>query len=261
MSEALSKYDPQLQAQAFSPISLQGTAGGFGDTQDRIFDNSIKYSVQFGPGRFAFIHQFGNDGFVPEQSNEFSLGVDIAGLSADAIYGVVHGAVSAASLTAAQVPTVPTGSLSATISDNTGYAGLVNYNLKELVPALPVKIFAGWERIKFNNPAHAIPAGSIDIGGYDLSITNNAGFNIQKILQIWWTGVRYSPMPNLDLSAAYYQYNQGSFAANGCRNASAAACAGELHTGSLVIDYHWTKRFDTYAGAQYSLMIGVRFNF
>jgi predicted porin len=278
MSEALSKYDPQLQAQMFSPISLQGTAGGFGDTQDRIFDNSIKYVLQVGPGRFQMIHQFGNDGFIPEQSNEVGIGADIAGLSVDGIYGVVHGAVAAASLSAAQVPTVPTGSLAATISDNTGYAGLATYNLKQLVPALPLKLFAGWERIKFNNPEHTIPAGTIDIGGYDLSIVNNSAFNIQKILQIWWAGARYNPLPNLDISFGYYQYNQKSFAANGCTNTSAASCAGELHTGSVVIDYHWTKRFDTYAGAQYSLIqnglangylftnnwtpgAGVRFNF
>jgi predicted porin len=278
ISEALSKYDPQLQAQAFSPIALQGTAGGFGVTQDRILDNTIKYTFQFGPGRFAAIHQFGSDGYIPENSNQFSVGVDIAGLSADAIYGVMHGAVAAASLSAAQVPTVPTGSLAATISDNTGYAGLVTYNLKELVPVLPLKVFAGWERLKFNNPEHTVPAGTIDIGGYDLSITNNAAFNIQKILQIWWFGARYNPMPNLDIAMGYYQYNQKSFAANGCTNTSAAACAGELHTASLVADYHWTKRFDTYAGVQYSLvqnglangylftndwtpMVGVRFNF
>ena len=280
ISEALSKYDPQLQAQMFSPISLQGTAGGFGDTQDRIFDNSIKYVVQVGPGHFAIIHQFGNDGFVPEQSNEVSIGADIAGLSVDGIYGVVHGAVAAASLSAAQVatPGIPSNSLAATISDNTGYAGLATYNLKEILPVVPVKLFAGWERIKFNNPEHSIPAGTTDIGGYDLSIVNNAAFNIQKILQIWWFGARYNPMPNLDIAMGYYQYNQKSFAANGCTNASNSACAGELHTGSLVIDYHWTKRFDTYAGVQYSLIqnglangflftnnwtpgMGVRFNF
>lgn len=283
ISDALSKYDPQLQSQMFSPISLQGTAGGFGDTQDRIFDNSIKYVLQVGPGRFQIIHQFGNDGFIPEQSNEVSIGADIAGLSVDGIYGVVHGAVAASSLSAAQVPTVPTGSLAATISDNTGYAGLATYNLKELVPELPLKLFAGWERIKFNNPEHSIPAGTIDIGGYDLSIVNTQSgptstFNIQKILQIWWFGARYNPMPNLDIAMGYYQYNQKSFAANGCTNASASTCAGELHTGSLVLDYHWTKRFDTYAGVQYSLIqnglsngylftnnwtpgMGVRFNF
>jgi predicted porin len=278
ISEALSKYDPQLQAQAFSPIALQGTAGGFGDTEDRILDNTIKYTLQFGAVRVAAIHQFGNDGFIPETATEVSVGADYAGLSVDGIYGVIHGAVAAASLSAAQVPTVPTGSLAATISDNTGYAALATYNLKELVPALPLKLFAGWDRIKFNNPEHTIPAGTIGIGGYDFSIVNNTAFNIQKILQIWWAGARYSPLPKLDLSAAYYQYNQKSFAANGCANTSSASCAGELHTGSLVADYHWTKRFDTYAGVQYSLvqnglangylftndwtpMIGVRFNF
>jgi predicted porin len=275
ISEALSKYDPQLQSQAFSPISLQGTAGGFGDTQDRIFDQSVKYLFQYGPVHAAAIHQFGSDGFVPENSNEVEIGADIAGLSVDAIYGVVHGAVAAASLTAAQALTQPVGSLAATISDNTGYAALANYNFKQW---FPIKVYAGWERIKFNNPEHPLPAGTQDIGGYVLSVTNNAGFNIQKILQISWAGVRYSMTPDFDLTAAYYQYNQKSFAANGCTNISASSCAGELHDASLVADYHWTKRFDTYAGVNYSEvqnglangyiftndwtpMIGVRFNF
>jgi predicted porin len=275
MSEALAKYDPQLQSQAFSPISLQGTAGGFGDTQDRIFDSSVKYVINVGPAHAAIIHEFGSDGYDPESSNEVSVGADIAGLSVDAIYGVVHGAVAATSLSAAQVPTVATGTLAATISDNTGYGALAKYDMKEWVP---IKLYAGWERIKFNNPEHSFAAGTQDIGGYILSITNNAAFNIQKILQISWAGVRYNPLPQLDLSAAYYQYNQKSFNANGCRTLAASSCAGELHDASMVADYHWTKRFDTYAGVNYSIvqnglangylftsdwtpMVGVRFNF
>jgi predicted porin len=235
----------------------------------------VKYVINVGPVHAAIIHEFGSDGYIPENSNEVSVGADIAGLSVDGIYGVVHGAVAAASLTAAQVPTVQTGSLSATISDNTGYGALARYDMKEWVP---IKLYAGWERIKFNNPEHSIPAGTQDIGGYILSIVNNAAFNIQKILQISWAGVRYTPMPKLDLSAAYYQYNQKSFSANGCRNISASSCAGELHDASMVADYHWTKRFDTYAGVNYSIvqnglangylftsdwtpMVGVRFNF
>jgi predicted porin len=280
-SEALSKYDPQLQSNAFSPISLQGTAGGFGDTQDRIFDSSIKYVLNVGVAHVAFIHEFGSDGYIPENSNEASVGADIAGLSVDAIYGKIHGAVAAASLTAAQVATLPalgyspSNSLAATISDNTGYSFLTRYDMKEWVP---IKLYAGWERIKFNNTAHQVPAGTTDIGGYVLAIVNNTAFSIQRILQISWAGVRYSPIPQLDLSAAYYQYNQKSNNANGCTNNSAATCAGELHDGSLVADYHWTKRFDTYAGVNYSLiqnglsngylftndwtpMVGVRFTF
>jgi len=212
---------------------------------------------------------------VPENSNEVSVGADIGGLSVDAIYGQIHGAVAAASLTAAQVPTVAPGTLAATISDNTGYAALASYNLKEI---FPIKFYAGWERIKFNNPEHPLPAGTQDIGGYILSIPNNTGFNVQKILQISWVGARYTPIPELDISAAYYQYNQKSFNTNGCSDASASSCAGELHDASLVADYHWTKRFDTYAGVNYSIvqnglangylftsdwtpMVGVRFNF
>jgi predicted porin len=275
MSEALSKYDPQLQSNAFSPIALQGTAGGFGDTQDRIFDSSAKYVLNVGPAHVAMIHEFGSDGYIPENANEVSVGADIAGLSVDAIWGVVHGAVAATSLSAAQVLTAAPGTLAATISDNTGYAALASYNMKEI---FPIKLYAGWERIKFNNPAHTIPAGTQDIGGYIISIPNNAAFNIQKILQISWAGARYTPIPQLDLSAAYYMYNQKSFNDTGCSNTSASSCAGELHDASLVADYHWTKRFDTYAGVNYSIvqnglangylftsdwtpMVGVRFNF
>jgi predicted porin len=281
MSEALGKYDPQLQSNAFSPIALQGTAGGFGVTQDRIFDSSLKYALAVSVVHFAFIHEFGSDGYIPEQSNEVSVGADVAGLSVDAIYGKVHGAVAASSLSAAQLATLPalgyspSNSLAATISDNTGYGALARYDMKEWVP---VKLYAGWERIKFNNPDHAIPAGTQDIGGYTLAVVNNAAYKIQRILQISWVGARYSPTPQLDLSAAYYQYNQKSNNANGCSNNSASTCAGELHDASLVADYHWTKRFDTYAGVNYSLiqnglssgylftsdwtpMVGVRFNF
>jgi predicted porin len=286
MSEALSKYDPQQQSNAFSPIALQGTAGGFGVTQDRIFDSSLKYAlnvnvVDIANIHFAYIHEFGSDGYIPEQSNEASFGVDVAGFSADAIYGKIHGAVAASSLSAAQLATLPalgyspSNSLAATISDNTGYGALARYDMKEFVP---VKLYAGWERIKFNNPDHAIPAGTQDIGGYTLAVVNNAAYNIQRILQISWVGARYSPLPQLDLSAAYYQYNQKSNNASGCTTNSASTCAGELHDASLVADYHWTKRFDTYAGVNYSLiqnglsagylftsdwtpMVGVRFNF
>jgi predicted porin len=251
MLDALVKYDPQLQAQAFSPIAWSGTSGGFGDTQSNRLDQSLKYVLNVGPARLALLHQFGTDGNVPEGGNEADLGMDYAGFSVDALWGVIHGEVAAASLSAAQVPVEPVNSLAATISDNTGYSLQTSYNAKEF---FPIKLYAGWERIKFNNPAHAVLAGTTDIGGYTLSVVNNTGFNIQKIFQITWVGARYSVTPDLDLTAAYYQYNQKSFSDTGCRNISAASCAGEMHYASFVADYHLTKRFDTYAGVSYSIV-------
>ena len=286
MQDLLTKYDPQQGAQAFAPIALSGTSGGLGDTQSLRLDNSLKYVLQVGPGRVAFIHGFGSDGYVPQNSNEITIGADYAGFSFDALWGVVHGEVAASSLSAAQVTAIqalgynPSNTLAATISDNTGYSLQASYNAKDY---FPVKFYAGWERIKYNNPAHTDPVGTIDIGGYVLGVVNNNAYGSttglkQRILQISWIGARWSPTSAFDLTAAGYGYNQKSNAANGCRNASSGTCAGELADISLVADYHFTKRFDSYFGvnwsrvqnglsagflytSEYSPMAGVRFNF
>jgi predicted porin len=286
MLDMLTKYDPQLQAQAFSPIALSGTSGGLGDTESNRLDNAIKYNLQVGPARVAYMHGFGSDGYWPQNSNELSVGMDMAGFSIDALYGLVHGEVAATSLSAANVTTLNTApqplpgwslsnTLSGTISDNTGYSLQTSYNAKDY---FPIKFYAGWERIKFNNPAHTDPVGTQIEGGYILGIVSNTAFTHQKILQISWVGARWSVTPDFDLTAAGYGYNQKSFAANGCTNASATSCAGEMADISLVGDYHFTKRFDSYAGvnwshvmnglssgflftSEYSPMVGVRYNF
>jgi predicted porin len=286
MLDMLGKYDPQQQAQAFSPIALSGTSGGLGDTESNRLDNSLKYNLQIGPARIAYVHGFGSDGYWPQNSNEFSVGADLAGFSIDALYGLVHGEVAASSLSAANITTLNTApqplpgwalgnTLAGTVSDNTGYSVQMSYNAKAY---FPVKFYAGWERIKYNNPSHPDPIGTQIEGGYILGVVNNTAFNIQKILQISWVGARWSVTPQFDLTAAGYGYNQKSFNANGCSNASATSCAGTMADISLVGDYHFTKRFDSYAGvnwsrvsdglasgflftSEYSPMVGVRYNF
>jgi predicted porin len=288
MLDMLNKYDPQLQAQAFSPIALSGTSGGLGDTQSNRLDNSVKYVLNIGPAHIGYIHGFGSDGYVPESGNEGNIGVELGGFSADILYGEVHGEVAASSLSAANItalnlvggPSYLPGwslgnTLAATISDNTGYAALMSYNFKEF---FPVKLYAGWERIKFNNPSHTVVPGTQDIGGYILGIVNNSAYNIQKILVISWVGARWSVTDQFEMTLAGYGYNQKSYAANGCQDASAASCAGTLKDVSLVGDYHFTKRFDTYIGTNYSdvanglangyivrsnwtYMVGARYNF
>src|SRR5277367_3967098 len=267
MLEMLTKYDPQQQAQAFSPIALSGTAGGLGDTQSNRLDNAAKYALNVGPAHLWYIHGFGSAGYVPQASNEVVLGADVGPWSIDALYGQVHGEVAAASLSAANITAlnaaVPlpgwsmSNTLGATISDNTGYSIQTSFNLK------PVKFYAGWERIKYNNPAHTVPGGTIDLGGYQLgasnsantdigNIVNNDAYAIQKIFQIGWVGARWSVTPQFDLTAAYYGYWQKSYNANGCSTIAAANCSGTLDDVSLVGDFHFTKRFDAYAGANWS---------
>jgi predicted porin len=271
MADDLFKYDPQLQSQAFSPIGYSGVVGGLGDTEDKALDDVLKYNFAYGPARIAVLYQFGSRGFVPEGSESFDIGADFAGLSVDALYGKVRGAVAAASLTAAQNAAAP-GTLAGTISDNTAYSFMASYTVS------PIKIYAGYEHIRYANPKDPLPAGTVDIGGYVLSTVNNTAYTINKVWEYSWAGVRYSVTQRLDVTAAYYHLKQNSYAANHCSNTSSASCSGLFHDASFVVDYRWTPRFDTYAGVHYSSasdglasgflynvdwapMIGVRFNF
>jgi predicted porin len=271
MGDDLLKYDPQLQAQAFSPIAYSGTAGGLGDTEDKILDNVLKYGLAYGPGRVAVLYQFGSRAAFPEGSESVDVGADFAGASVDAIYGKVRGAVAAASLSATQNAAAP-GTLAGTISDNTSFALMASYT------SSPVKIYAGYEHMRYANPQDPLPVDTVTIGGYVLSTVNNSAYKINKVLEYSWAGVRYSVTKRFDLTAAYYHFEQNSFSANHCSNDSSSSCSGSFHDASLVADYRWTRRFDSYAGVNYSsgsdgmaagflyntawaTMVGVRFNF
>ncbi len=271
MADNLLKYDPQLQAQAFSPIAYSGTSGGLGDTEDKALDDTLKYMYGYGPTRIAVLYQFGQRGTVPEGSESVDIGADYAGLSVDALYGKVRGAVNLASLTAAQNTAAP-GTLAGTISDNTAYSFLASYTWR------PIKIYAGYEHMKYANPKDPLPVGTVTIGGYVLSVANNTSFTIDKVLEYSWVGVRWSINRHLDLTTAYYHFKQGSYAANHCSDTSAGSCSGSFNDASMTADYRLTRRFDTYAGVNYSAasdglaagflyknnwapMIGARFNF
>ncbi len=151
-----------------------------------------------------------------------------------------------------------------------------SFNLK------PVKFYAGYEHIKYANPEHpySATAGFVGIGGIffpGADLTQNA-YTHNKNFEAYWVGARWSVTPQFDLTGAYYGYWQDSYAAVSCSNASAATCSGALMDASMVADYHFTKRFDTYGGVGWSevkngmaagylyrneitTMVGFRFNF
>jgi len=71
-------------------------------------------------------------------------------------------------------------------------------------------------------------------------------------LQIFWTGAKYAVTDNIDLTGAYYHYNQDSFAAVGCSTAAKSTCSGTLDAVSFVVDWRFAAKFDVYAGFMYS---------
>src|ERR1700733_11764519 len=228
-SELLANYDPLAGSNSWSLLAFQGANGGGGDTEDRIFDNSYEYRVSVGPVRFAVIAQLRNGG-NSSTGNAFqgAVGFDYMGLSVDFLGGKIEDAVSSTILSASQlstaVNTVSSGNglLSVTVSDNTVFSVDAKYTIG------PWKLFGGYEHINFTD---------------------------DKILQTAWIGARYSIMPALDITGAYYHQWQNSFATGanaGCTDARATQCSGTLDMVSLVLDWRFAKHMDVYAGVAWS---------
>lgn len=255
LADGAVKYDPNAGSYAFSIVGQSGVVRGGGDTEDKRLKNSLKYLLQTGPVHIGVLYKFSDAGSGTESSAyQFQLGGAYAGVSLDAYYSKIYDAISAASLTAAQVGTLPVGysvsnSVAGTISDNTAYAVLGSY------VAGPAKLFAAYERVEFANPSTPLPAGTATLGGFVLAIITNTKYTTDKDENIYWAGIKWSASPKLDVTAAAYRYQTDSYQSGAtapCGTSAHSNCSGSETAGSLDAVYHFSKRFDGYAGAMYS---------
>jgi predicted porin len=256
LAEGIIKYDPNYAATAFGLLGASGSYSGGGSTEDQRIDSALKYAVSFADfAHLAALYKFNGSNGSAGAAYQADLGVEFAGASVDAYYSKFNDAITASALSAAQVGELPTmgysvtNSLAATISDNTAFAIAALYKID------PLKFFAGYEHIQFANPTTPLAAGFTDIGGYTLAFVNNDAYANDRILQIYWAGVRYTVIPNLDLTAAYYGYRQNAYGTGkvaGCTTAANSACSGSFEAFSFDADYHFNPHFDIYAGAMYS---------
>jgi len=257
LADDIVAYDPQGGSYAFSPIGYSGAAAGIGNTEDARLDFSAKYTTHYGPFRAGGQYQFkgkqydlGSATSVGGSAAEFDVGGDYAGFSGDIVISHKNDALGAAPLSAAQAATLPTGSLAATQSDATSVGVMGKYVIG------PAKIFGGYERIRLSNPDNPLPNDTTDIGGYMISSMTNNAYMTNKILQIYWTGLKYSVTDKLDITGAYYGYAQNNFSGGACSGSSSAKCAGNLNAVSLAAVYNVMKHLDVYGGAMLSQVDG-----
>lgn len=273
MLDNIIAYDPQGASYAFSPIGYSGVAGGMGATEDARVDRALKVRYASGPYRLTILSKLSGSEGGARRILAMDLGGDYRGVSVDAIYGQVRGAISASPLSAAHLAAgAPATSLAATISDT------VSYGVQTRYTAGPLKLYAGWERIAFSNPRTPLLAGRETIGGYQIAVVNNAAYPHRKVLDIAWSGVRRAINPRLDAAAGLYLLTQNSYKGDGCDDARSAACSGRLVAASLSLTYKASPRTSLYGGAMYSRVedgmasgylqtssinptIGARFNF
>ncbi len=266
LADGISKYDPAGASQAFSVIGLSGFAAGAGDTEERRLDNSLKYTNKIDMVHVGLMYRFAN-GTAEDYRNgggsgeaftvvEGQLGADYAGLSVDAYYVYAKDAVAASAISTTAYPGILAAGYSAsnviagTISDNKSYSIMASYDFGG------PKVFAGWEHVEFDNPSIPLPPGYNALGGYVIADPNNKAYEkASKTVQVYWAGVKYPVLPQLDLTGAFYGYKQDAYATGanaGCSSTVSGACSGNLIAFSFYADYRFTKRFDGYAGAMYS---------
>jgi predicted porin len=268
--DAVFAYDPMGASYAFSPIGWQGITCGVGDTEDCRFSTSVKYHLDIGQFRVAALWQFGGYDLNNASTGAYQLqiGGDVANLaggtlSLDAIGSHVQNAVSVA-VTASTLPAVLPTVLTATLSDNTSMMLVGKYSNG------PVKLFAGYEFIRYAPPSNPFAPGTgfSDIAGdfvcagcaaINNTNINNTAFNAgDKLFHVFWTGVKYAVTDNLDVIGAYYHYDQPAFGTPvNCANAAAFPnCHGTFDAVSFVVDWRFAKKFDTYAGFMFSQVNG-----
>ena len=120
-------------------------------------------------------------------------------------------------------------------------------------------IYAGYTNISMGNPSTAILFGGA-AGGFPLTVSatlpDNNAVTTDKVLQFFWTGVKYEFAWGLALTGAYYHVNQNSYIADNAPciagGASKTDCAGAFDQVSFVADYALNKHLDVYAGITYA---------
>jgi predicted porin len=293
-TDTMLAYDPAGGGYAFSYIGYNGTMAGGGDTEDTRWDDAVKYRLAHGPVHFGAMYKFvdGSGGCysasatwtaatcTPEEPHNsaygFNFGGEVGKFSADIVYQHYNQAISVLnpllgpqSLTQTYQSTLNsintnpiTGGVNLIGTDNTVY-GIVTDNSAPMVAAKytldQFKLFVGYEHIRQINPANPLGVGASDQGGYLMSGVEDNNLDSPKIVQIWWTGVKYSYDSQTDITLSWYHQMQNDFRVPSTCSPEAgfrASCGGTLNEVSLYADHHFTKRFDGFAGIAYSDVSG-----
>ena len=294
-TDAMLVYDPAGGGYAFSYIGYNGTMAGGGDTEDARWDDALKYRLTYGPVHFGAMYKFANGSggcysasagwtaatCTPEAPHNNAYGFDVGGnadhgkFSADVVFQHFNQAISVLNpLLGPQSPTQPYQSTTDSINTNqiTGanlidpngtVYGIVTDNNAIMAAAKytrdPFKFFAGYEYIWYNNPSQPLGVGATDQGGYIMSGVEDNNLDSQKLVQIWWAGVKYAYNSKTDITLSWYEQRQNDFRIpSTCSPAAGfrSSCAGTLDEGSLYADYHFTKRLDGFVGVAYSWVTG-----
>src|SRR5271157_2110705 len=255
--DVVNAYDPMQASNAFSPLGWSGSFAGFGDTEVARATTAFKYRLETGNFQVSGLAQVGgyDQGNGSNGQYQAGIGADFGALSLDGVVSWTRDAVSLGNYTA-----LPKGyaqdDLKATLSNNAGGTLAAKYTIGSM------KLFVGYEYYRLSDPSNTYPSGFRSLGGFNVlpgAITYNA-YAINKVINVVWTGVKYSVTDRIDVTGAFYYEVQNDYSPKACTGTgvhiSSNACAGSLDALSFLIDYRPVKRIDLYAGVMISNVYG-----
>jgi predicted porin len=276
-------YDP-VASTAFSTLGFSGSFAGFGTTETARPNTAFTYRLTYQNFRVAVQAQIGGYGLGNATNGMYQgqLGFDFGALSVDGVLSWAKDAVSLSTFGGSNIACLtpancfinvnnqyfdPNTVLKATLSNNFGAELAARYKWD------PFTFYCGWIYARQMKPsddyltgfptiANGVfaPPGFFDNGVYTNSAVAVNNFDIQKVLNTFWTGARWKVLNNLEAMAGFYYQGQSNFNTSPCTGSgpfiSSSKCGGSQIGLSFLIDWKPVKRVDVYAGVLVSNVYG-----
>jgi len=177
---------------------------------------------------------------------------------------------AASTIVPTQVILAPLGTIGLTAYNTTASMLVARYKVG------PVYLKGGYEYMKFDNPSNPIQDGQVEslfgIAVSQKAITDPTGASSttgttttlgqvlvpnvsvtaystgEKTLKVYWLGAAWDITSKLNLGAAYYHVTQNDYSGKPQGAELVASNAGHSKFTSCLLDYHFTQKFDVYAG-------------
>jgi predicted porin len=239
-------YDPVQAADLFSPLGFSGTYGGGGGvSEDTRIDNSIKYKNKIGPVIIGALYKLGGvAGNSSAQSGySFNLGYEEGNFGIQGAYESFKDALKTGNSTVA-------GQINLTNMDTSAYFIAAKYQFGDAT------IRGGYESYKLQAPSDTLASmGVTSLYGYTVTNATSASANFSAADQttdIWFIGGDYNFTPKFNLALGFYDVNPKA-------SSDSKQLNGNVYYYSALLDYHFSKRSDIYAGLMYSSLKGDQY--
>ncbi len=245
--EIVTEYDPVFQSALFSPFGASGAIGGGGGLSENArIDNTIRYKNKVGPVDFGVLYKLGGVSGNTSAESGYALNLQyvqgpfgIEGVY-EAFKDVLHSATSSVA-----------GEINVTNYNTSAYFIAAKYQIDQAT------VRGGYESFTLKAPSDTFSSlGASTLFGFPLGNASSASANFVGAKQttgVWFIGGDYNFTPALNLAIGFY--DQKPHASDDNKQLS-----GNVYSYSALLDYHFSKRTDVYAGTMYSSYKGANYS-